>query len=512
MELFSGLVHNMQVGFGVSLTPGNLFYCFMGCFVGTLVGVLPGIGPLAALSLLLPLTFKIPPVSSIIMLTGIFYGAMYGGSTTSILVNIPGEAASVVTCIDGYQMARKGRAGAALGIAAIGSFIAGTLSTIALNLFSPILVVAALTIGPPEYFSVMTVSMVVCMYMVGGSMLKALLMVALGIFISSIGMDVVTGTQRFTFGSINLAQGFDLVPVLMGMFGVSEILLTMEEVFLRDFISSSKIKNLFPTVRDWVDSAVPILRGSVLGFVIGMLPGGTPTSASFLSYGIEKKVSRHPEKFGKGAIEGVAGPESANNAAVAASMVPLLSLGIPGNPVTALLIGALIIHGVQPGPMLMTQHPDIFWGVIASMYIGNVMLLILNLPLVGLWVQFLRIPYIILFPLIFLLCVIGSYSANLNMFDVWVMIGFGILGFLLRKRKYELGPFALALVLGPLMEQSLRQSLIMANMSASIFFTRPISAALLSLAVVLAVFFVLSELKKRRKGLAPEADGKTDMI
>jgi putative tricarboxylic transport membrane protein len=500
MDALSQLVHHMQLGFGVSLTPINLLYCFVGCFVGTLVGVLPGIGPLAALSMLLPVTFKIPSVSSIIMLTGIFYGAMYGGSTTSILVNIPGEAASVITCMDGYQMAKQGRAGPALGIAAIGSFIAGTLSTVGLNLFSPMLVAMALEIGPPEYFSVMTVSLVVCMYMVGGSMIKALVMIALGIFVSSIGMDVVNGIQRFTFGSINLAQGFDLVPVLMGTFGVSEILITMEEVFVRDFISSKKIKNLFPTARDWIDSIVPILRGSVLGFGIGIVPGGTPTSASFLSYGIEKRLSRHPERFGHGAIEGVAGPESANNSAVAASMVPLLSLGIPGNPVTALLIGALIIHGVQPGPMLMTQHPDIFWGVIASMYIGNVMLLILNLPLVGIWVQFLKVPYKILFPIIFLLCVIGSYSANLNMFDVWVMIGFGILGFLLRKRHYELGPFALALVLGPIMEQSLRQSLIMADMSPIIFVTRPISACLLALTLLLLAFFLWSEWKKRKKG------------
>ena len=340
MDALSQLIHHMQLGFGVCLTPMNLLYCFIGCFVGTLVGVLPGIGPLAALSMLLPITFKIPSVSSIIMLTGIFYGAMYGGSTTSILVNIPGEAASVVTCLDGYQMARQGRAGPALGIAAIGSFIAGTLSTVGLNLFSPVLVALALKIGPPEYFSVMTVSLVVCMYMVGGSMVKALVMIALGVFVSTIGMDVVNGLQRFTFGSINLAQGFDLVPVLMGMFGVSEILITMEEVFVREFISSSKIKNLFPTLRDWMDSIIPIIRGSILGFGIGIIPGGTPTSASFLSYGIEKRLSRHPERFGHGAIEGVAGPESANNSAVAASMVPLLSLGIPGNPVTALLIGA----------------------------------------------------------------------------------------------------------------------------------------------------------------------------
>jgi len=502
MDAVSHLFQNMQFGFSVILSPANVMYCFTGCLVGTLVGVLPGIGPLATLSLLLPLTFKLPAVASIIMLTGIFYGAMYGGSTTSILVNIPGEAAAVVTCLDGHQMARLGRAGAALAIAAIGSFIAGTFSTIGLNLFSPILVAAALKIGPPEYFSIMMLSLVVCMYMVGGSMVKAVLTIALGIFFSCIGIDYVTGNRRFDFGSINLSQGFGLVPVFMGMFGVSELLITMEDIFIREFISGDKIRNLFPTIKDWAVSVMPILRGSLLGFAVGVLPGGTPTSASFLSYAIEKRISRYPEQFGRGAIEGVAGPESANNSAVAASLVPLLSLGIPCNPTTALLIGALIIHGVQPGPMLMAQHPDIFWGVICSMYLGNIMLLILNLPLVGVWVQFLRIPYKFLFPIIFLLCVVGSYSANLNIFDVWVMIGFGILGFLLRKRNYELGPFALALILGPLLEQSLRQSIIMENMNLMIFFVRPISAILLALAAALFVIFILGEWKKKKRSSA----------
>jgi putative tricarboxylic transport membrane protein len=495
MDIFHNIFYNMQIGFGVALTPINLFYCFLGCLVGTLVGVLPGIGPLAGLTLLLPLTFKIPSVASIIMLAGMFYGAMYGGSTTSVLLNIPGEAASVVTCMDGHQMARQGRAGVALGIAAIGSFIAGTLSNIGLNLFSPILVEVALKFGPPEYFSVMALGLVVSIYMVGGSMLKAVLMIALGIFVSSVGMDVVKGVQRFTFGSINLMNGFDLVPVLMGMFGVSEILMNLEEISKPE-IFSVKVKSLFPTVKDWLDSYIPILRGTLVGFIIGIMPGGSPTPASFLSYAVERKFSRTPERFGRGAIQGVAGPESANNSAVAASMVSLLSLGVPGNPVTALLIGALIIHGVQPGPMLMTQHPDIFWGVIASMYIGNFMLLILNLPLIGIWVQFLKIPYYLLFPIIFLLCVIGSYSANLNMFDVWVMIGFGILGFLLRKRHYELAPFALTLVLGPILEQSLRQSLIMVHQNPSEFLTRPIAVSLLVLTLVLFIWIVWGEWRK----------------
>jgi len=493
MDIF----HNLLLGFGVILTPVNLFYCFIGCLVGTMVGVLPGIGPLAALSLLLPVTFKIPATASIIMLSGIFYGAMYGGSTTSVLVNIPGEAASVVTCFDGHQMAKQGRAGAALGIAAMGSFIAGTLSTIGLNFFSPILVVVALKFGPTEFFSIMTLGFVVSVFMVGGSMLKAFLMIALGLFVSTVGMDIINGAERFTFGSANLAGGFDLVAVIMGMFGVSEVILNMEEVFKREIFA--KIKGIFPTVRDWIASAIPILRGSVLGFFIGVLPGAGPVTASFLSYAIERRSSRHPEKFGTGAIEGVAGPEAANNAAVAGSMIPLLSLGLPCNGVLALMMGALIIHGVQPGPTLMAQHPDIFWGVIASLYIGNVMLLILNLPLISIWVQFLRIPYWALFPIILLLCVVGTYSANLNIFDVWVMIGFGVLGYLLRKRNYELGPFILALVLGPLLEQSLRQALIMSHQNPMVFLARPISGSLLGISFLLLVFFFISVWRKGEK-------------
>jgi putative tricarboxylic transport membrane protein len=489
------LGHLLQ-GFAVVLTPVNLYYCFLGSLVGTLVGVLPGIGPLAALSVLLPVTFKLPAVSSIVMLSAIFYGAMYGGSTTSILVNIPGEAAAVVTCLDGHQMARRGRAGAALGMAAMGSFIAGTLSTIGLNVASPILVVAALRFGPPEYFALMTLGFVTTMFMVGGSMAKAALMIALGLFVSTVGMDVVNGTERFTFGFVNMTGGFDLVAVIMGTFGVSEILLNMERT-ARGEVVAAKIRGLLPSARDWLDSAFPILRGSALGFALGILPGGGPVTASFVSYAMERRLSRHPERFGTGVIEGVAGPEAANNAAVAGSMIPMLSLGIPGNAVTALLLGALIIHGVQPGPMLMTQHPEIFWGVIASLYIGNVILLVLNLPLIGLWVQFLRIPYRILFPLILLLSVVGTYAANQNVFDVWVMIGFGVGGYVLTKLRYELAPFILALVLGPLFEQSLRQSLIMSSQSVLIFLTRPISLGLLVLSLVLLVLFVRSEWTKR---------------
>ncbi|MBI4254555.1 MAG: tripartite tricarboxylate transporter permease [Candidatus Rokubacteria bacterium] len=499
MDAFNHLLS----GFAVVLTPANLYYCLLGSLVGTLVGVLPGIGPLAALSLLLPMTFNVPAVSSIVMLSAIFYGAMYGGSTTSVLVNIPGEAASVVTCLDGHQMAKQGRAGAALGMAAFGSFIAGTLSNVGLNVFSPVLVTAALKFGPPEYFALMTLGFVVTLFMVGGSMLKAVVMIALGLFVATVGMDVVNGLERFTFGSVNMTGGFDLVAVIMGMFGVSEILMNVDRV-ARGEIVRGKIRGLLPSLRDWRDSALPILRGSALGFGLGILPGGGPVTASFVSYAVERKVSRHPEKFGTGVIEGVAGPEAANNAAVAGSMIPMLSLGIPSNAVTALLLGALIIHGVQPGPMLMTQHPEIFWGVIASMYVGNVILLVLNVPLIGIWVQFLRIPYRILFPLILLLAVVGTYATNTNIFDVWIMIGFGVLGYLLVKLGYELGPFILALVLGPQFEQSLRQSLIMSSQNALIFVTRPISAALLALAGGLLLLFALGEWKKRRRA-APAA-------
>ncbi|HYB19679.1 MAG TPA: tripartite tricarboxylate transporter permease [Thermodesulfobacteriota bacterium] len=490
------ILHNMQLGFSVAMTAENLFYCFVGCLVGTMIGVLPGIGPLATLSMLLPVTYKLNPTASIIMLSGIFYGSMYGGSTTSVLVNIPGEAASVVTCLDGYQMARKGRAGAALGIAAIGSFIAGTISAVGLNLLSPVLVIAALQFGPPEYFAVMTLGFVATLFMVGGSAMKGLVMLALGLFVSCVGLDFVYGAQRFTFGVTNLMNGADLVAVVMGMFGVSEILLNMEEQGQRE-IFTTKVKGIWPNRKDLRDSALPILRGSVLGFVLGLLPGAGNVTASFISYGMERKLSRYPEKFGTGVIEGVAGPESANNSAVAGSMIPLLSLGLPCNPITALLMGALIIHGVQPGPMLISRNPEIYWGVIASFYIGNVMLLILNLPLIGIWVQFLKIPYRVLFPLILLLCTVGTYSTNLNVFDVWMMVGFGLLGYLLRKRDYELAPFILALVLGPLFEQSLRQSLILSAKDPGIFFNRPISLGLLLVSVLLVVFFAFDKLKTR---------------
>lgn len=494
MDILQGLLH----GFVTILDPTNLFYCFLGCLIGTLIGVLPGVGPLAALSLLLPVTFVLPPVGAVAMLAGIFYGAMYGGSTTSILVNIPGEASSVVTCLDGHEMARQGRAGAALGMAAIGSFVAGTLSVVGLTLFSPLLTSVALKFGPPENFAVIALGFVATVFMLQGSPAKGLIVMALGMLCACIGIDQVNGKERFTLGYVNLTNGFDLVPVVIGLFGLSEILMNMEQIASRGVVAE-RITGLLPTAKDWAQSWKPVLRGSFLGFGLGVLPGGNPVTASFVSYALERRVAKDPQRFGKGAIEGVAGPEAANNSAVAGGMIPLLSLGLPSNAVTALLLGALIIQNITPGPLLAAQRPDVFWGVIASMYVGNVMLLILNLPLIGLWVQLLRVPYRILFPLILLLSVVGAYAANKNVFDLWVMLGFGIAGYLLRKLGYELAPFAFAMVLTPQLEQALRQSLIMSRNNPMIFLERPIAAALLVVAAALVLALIL--------GLRPRTTG-----
>ncbi len=493
MDALSGLA----MGFSVMLTPANLYYCFLGSLIGTMVGVLPGLGPLAALALLLPVTFTLSPIAGLAMLAAIFYGAMYGGSTTSILVNIPGEAASVITCLDGHQMALQGRAGAALGMAALGSFIAGTLSLIVLTFFAPALAAIAIRFGPPENFGLMALGLVCTLFMITGSKLKGLLMIALGFLLSSVGMDMVNGNERFTFGITNLTAGVELLAVVIGLFGISEILLNVERI-VQNTLVAERIRKLLPTWSDWKASFAPILRGSGLGFILGIVPGGGPITASFMSYAMERRIAREPERFGKGAIEGVAGPESANNAAVAGSMIPLLSLGIPSNPITALLLGALIIQGIQPGPLFISQRPDLFWGVVAAMYIGNVMLLVLNLPLIGLWVQMLRIPYRFLFPIIVLLAMVGTYSANKNVFDIWVMLGFGVLGWLLRKLEYDIAPFVLAFVLAPLLEQSLRQSMTMSVDGAMILFQRPVSAGLVAASILLLVLMVIRQFKTKR--------------
>ncbi len=497
------LLNYLSIGFGVALQPINLFYCFAGVFIGTLIGVLPGIGPVGAMSLLLPTTFKTTPEAAIIMLAGIYYGAMYGGSTTSILVNIPGEAASVVTCLDGYQMARQGRAGPALGIAAFGSFIAGTLSILGLMLVAPPLSRFALKFGPPEYFTLMVLGLTVLIYLAHGSMPKALIMATFGIVLGLIGMDSINARPRLTFDRMELMDGVGLVPIVMGLFGISEVLLNIEQKIRRD-IFQTKIKGLLPTAKDWRDSAGPIARGSVLGFFLGILPGGGAVISSFISYAVEKRVSKHPERFGKGAIEGVAAPEAANNAATGGAFIPLMTMGIPPNVIMAMLLGAFMIHGVQPGPLMMKQNPGLFWGVIASMYIGNGMLLVLNLPLIGMWVKVLKVPYRILFPLILLFCLIGVYSVSNAVFDIYIMVVFGIVGYLMKKFEYEGAPLVLAFVLGPLLENNLRKSLIMSQGDFSIFFIRPLSAICLLIAFFLLVSPLIPWMRKKRKEIPIE--------
>jgi putative tricarboxylic transport membrane protein len=489
------IIQSVLYGFQVAMQPLNLIYCFFGVLIGTLVGVLPGLGPAAAIALLLPTTFKATPVSGVIMLAGIYYGAMYGGSTTSILVNIPGEAASVVTCIDGYQMARRGRAGPALGISAFGSFIAGTISVIALTLVGPLLAGIALRFGPPEFFSLMIVGIMVLTFLSSGSMLKALMMAAVGLTLGGAGMDSISGKYRFTFNVQALLDGVGLVPTVMGLFGIAEVIENLETEIKREILTT-KVKNLLPNVKDWAASFWPIIRGSVLGFFLGIIPGGGAIVASFASYAIEKKVSKHPEEFGKGAIAGVAGPEAANNAAAGGSFIPLLTLGIPSNAIMAIFLGALMIHGLQPGPLLMTRAPDIFWGTIISMYIGNGMLLVLNLPLIPLWVMVLRVPYYLLYPLILLFCMIGAYSIGNNTADVIIMLIFGIVGFLMRKFRYDAPPLVLALVLGGELESSLRQSLMLSRGDFSIFVTRPITLGFLIVAVLLLIVPIITQRKK----------------
>lgn len=497
------LLHDLAIGLGVALQPMNLLYCFLGVFVGTLIGVLPGIGPVAAMALLLPVTYSITPAAAIIMLAGIYYGSMYGGSTTAILVNIPGEASSVVTCLDGYQMARQGRAGPALGMAAFASFIAGTIAIIGLTLLAPTLARWAVKFGPAEYFSLMVLGLCILAYLSHGSLLKALVMATLGLVLGLVGIDSINAAMRLTLGRMELIDGIGLVPIVMGLFGVAEILSNLEKPPQRE-IFATRIANLLPDRKDWKQSSGPIARGSVLGFILGILPGGGSVIGSFLSYAVEKRISRTPERFGKGAIEGVAGPESANNAAAGGAFIPLLTLGIPPNVVMALLLGAFVIHGVQPGPLLMTQSPGLFWGVVASMYIGNLMLLVLNLPLIGMWVRVLKVPYRLLFPFILLFSIVGVYAVSGAIFDVYLMLGFGVLGYLMRKFGYEPAPLVLAFVLGPMMENNLRKSLILSQGDFSIFVSRPISLACLVLAALLLLSALLPWLNAKRKRIAIE--------
>ena len=497
---------NLGAGLMVALQPLNLTFCFLGVLIGTLIGVLPGIGPVGTMAILLPLTYGIPPTTAIILLAGIYYGAQYGGSTTSILVNIPGEAASVITTLDGYQMALQGRAGPALGIAAFGSFIAGTFSIIGLQAIAPPLVKVALSFGPPEYFSLMILGLVILTYLAQKSMVKALMMAGVGILLGTVGLDSITGQPRFAFQVPELLDGLGLVPLVMGLFGISEVFLNVEKEIQRN-VTEMKITRLLPSFQDWMESKWAIVRGSVIGFFLGILPGGGAVLGSLVAYAVEKRVSRNPEKFGKGAIAGVAAPESANNAATGGAFVPLLTLGIPSNVVMAILIGALMIHGITPGPMLLKEQPDLFWGVIASMYVGNVMLLILNLPLIGLWVQLLRVPYSILFPLILFFCLIGSYAVNNSVVDVALMVFFGGLGYLMRKFEYEPAPLVLAFVLSPILEQALRQSLILSSGSFTIFLSRPISLGCLLVAAGLLIASLLSFWKGKMRARELESGG-----
>jgi TctA family transporter len=480
---------HLAIGFHTAATPGNLLYCFIGVFLGTAVGVLPGLGPTATIAMLLPATFTLPPVSALIMLAGIYYGSQYGGSTTSILVNLPGEAASVVTTIDGYQMAKQGRAGAALAAAAIGSFFAGTVSTALIAAFAPLLAEMALKFGPADFFSLMVLGLVASIVLAQGSLLHALGMVVLGLLLGLVGTDVTSGTQRFTFDILELADGIGFVTVAMGMFGIGEIVRNLENEEQRSAVFA-KITSLWPTREDWRRMTPSILRGTIIGSVLGVLPGSGSILGSFAAYSIEKKVSKNRAQIGKGAIEGVAAPESANNAGAQTSFVPMLTLGLPSNPVSALMIGAMIIHGIQPGPPVVNAQPELFWGMIVSMWIGNLMLIILNLPLIGMWVRLIMVPYQILYPAILVFCAIGVFSLKNSQVDIYFMGLFGVLGYVFSKLGCEPAPMLLAYILGPLMEEYLRRAMLLSRGNAMVFVQRPISATLLALAVV-AMFSVL---------------------
>jgi putative tricarboxylic transport membrane protein len=480
------VLDNLLLGFQISLSFANIFYCLLGVTLGTVVGVMPGLGPAATIALLLPLTFNMNVTAAVIMLAGIYYGVAYGGTITSVLVNIPGEACTVVTCLDGYQMARKGRAGAALGIAAFGSFIGSTFSIIGISLLAPPLATLALSFGAADYASLMIAGMTLVTYLSSKSIVKSLAMAVLGLVFGCIGLDPIHGTERFTFGTLVLLDGINIAPLAMGLFGIAEVLQIAEGSIKQEGLvqKSVKVRNLLPNRQDWKDSIGPIGRAIPLGFFLGILPGGGAVMSSFLSYALEKRISKHPERFGTGTIEGVAGPETANNAGTAGAFIPLLTLGLPFNVITALLLAAFMIHGVSPGPLILKKHPDIFWGVVTSMYVGNFLLLVLNIPLIGVFINILRIPYSILSPLIAVVCFVGAFSVNNNAMDVVVMVFFGVVGYLMRKFEYDAAPLLLAYVLGPMLERSLRQALIISDGSIAVFFQRPISAALLTVAFI----------------------------
>ena len=492
------LITNLGIGLSTAASPLNLLYCLVGVFLGTLIGVLPGLGPTATIAMLLPITFGLPPVSALIMLAGIYYGSQYGGSTTSILVNLPGEAASVVTALDGYQMARKGRAGVALATSAIGSFIAGTVATVILALFAPPLASVALKFGPAEFFSLMVLGLLASMVLARGSLLHAFGMIVLGLLLGMIGADVNSGAQRFTFGLPQLADGIGFVVVAMGMFGIAEVVRNLENEEDRS-VMISKISNLMPSREDWKRMIGPIIRGTAIGSFLGILPGSGSILGSFAAYAIEKKVSKNSAEFGQGAIEGVAAPESANNAGAQTSFIPMLTLGIPSNPVMALMIGAMIIQGIQPGPSVITEQPALFWGIIVSMWIGNLFLVILNLPMVGMWVKIVSVPYQYLFPAILVFCCIGVFSLNNTQFDVYLMALFGVVGYIFVKLDCEPAPMLLAFILGPLMEEYMRRALLLSRGDPMVFLQRPISATLLAIGVAAVVVASLPALTRKRE-------------
>ncbi len=492
-------LEGLTYGFSIVFTPSNLIAVMMGAVLGTMVGVLPGIGPTGAIAILLTTTLTLKPETALIMLAGIFYGSMYGGSTTSILVNVPGEAASVVTCIDGYQMAKKGRAGAALAVAAVGSFAAGSIGIVGLQLFAPPLARAALSFGSPEYCTLALLGIFALSRLSGGSVWKGILVVSLGLMIATVGMDTISGMARYTFDIVALMQGIEMVPVIMGLFGVAEVLQVAERAGGLPQITQVRFREMFPNWGEWRLAIPAILRGTAVGFLIGLVPGPGGIISTFASYNVERRISKHPEEFGRGAIEGVAGPESANNAASSALLIPLLALGIPFGPTIALLLAAMMIQGVQPGPMLMEQHPEIFWGVVASMYLGNVALLVLNFPLVGLWVSVLRIPQAILLALILAFTLVGAYSINNSMLDLMVLIVMGIIGYLLKKLDFDAAPMILALILGPMLEKNFRQSLFMSRGDPMIFLQRPISLAFLIALVLILAGPGLWQIVRRRR-------------
>ena len=504
MDALAGLFPNLSLGFSIALTPENLAYCFTGVLVGTVIGVLPGIGPLAAIAMLMPLTFKLNPIAAIIMLSGIYYGTKYGGSTTAIMLKLPGESASVVTCLDGYEMAKQGRAGPALGMAAVASFIAGSIGTILIGMFGPPLAEVALLFGAPEYFSLMLFSLIGAAVLVQGSMVNALGMIALGLLFGIVGTDINSGTSRFTFGVTGLADGINFVVIAMGLFGFAEIAANLEQSSLNRDLLFQKVKNLWPTWKDFRQSWNSMMRGTAIGAFFGILPGAGPTIASFSAYTLEKKVSKNREQFGKGAIEGVASPEAANNSASQCEFIPTLALGVPGSATMALVLGALMIHGIAPGPQVMTQRPDLFWGLIASMWIGNAMLLVLNLPLIGIWVKLLTVPYRILFPAIMVFMAIGVYSVANNPFDLVIMAVFGLFGLACVKLGMEPAPLALGVVLGPLMEENLRRAMLLARGDPTVFLTRPISAGFILAAVLVLVLLSLPVLRRKREAVFAE--------